>query len=301
MKKIQFPTYAAIGNSPIFANTGDINYIDEQITELSDIIGQTLADGQPLVRINGAQWSTNILGSGDTEYTVTDGWIWADGELFTVVATTVTVPSGSTNIPLWTIAETYPTGSGHDVNIGGTINTFNVRIIRELVPVVGPSGGSGVGDYVCDYNEVDENPLSGEWSYITGASFQSLLEFDNISAPAYTTSSPPSNAARQNVLAYKKTGKTLTIALRAKILFSPNSGHTCDFINLTLPNALAANSKFPLVGSCGVYDSHSGNLNICQYSLFAYQDKIEIVTNPISLNSSGTIELFLPLTSIHLA
>ena len=156
MKKIQFPPFSVIGNSPIFANTGDINFMDSQVQELANIIGQLLVIDQELtnVRIAGAKWFSNVLGSGDTEYTVSDGWIWANGELFTIKATAVTVPSGSSDIPLWTIAETYPTGSGHDVNIGGTINTFNVRIIRELVPVVGPAGGSGVSDYVCDYNEV---------------------------------------------------------------------------------------------------------------------------------------------------
>ncbi len=133
------------------------NGVQEAISNLvKGLLGSYTTDD--VIILEGVELS--VTGGGNT-LTWTDGSVYFNGEVYTVVAGNVTKTGGQTFV--FTNAE----GNGPVVTFEDNSNHYPHRI-RQVQLVAGAAGGSGVDDYISDYNTSNvKSPFKKDhWHYI---------------------------------------------------------------------------------------------------------------------------------------
>lgn len=132
-----------------------IDHSQESYTEIVDAIVKGLISytAGDIIILHGCVISGADPGARD----VTAGAIYYNGEIYLVSAASFNT-TGS-NIPVWVIAETFPSGS----TTFSDNSNHNVFSVRKFVLQSGPIGGSGVSGYVADYNSSTVKNISGTW------------------------------------------------------------------------------------------------------------------------------------------
>jgi hypothetical protein len=109
-------------------------------------------------------WGCQIAGSDPGVRSLTAGAVLYNGEVYSVAGTNFTT-TGS-NIPVWILDVQY---ASFDPVTFDDSSTHSVHQIRKMKLVEGPIGGSGVANYVCDYNATVVRNINPAWKYV-GAS-----------------------------------------------------------------------------------------------------------------------------------
>lgn len=135
------------GSARMPVKSGTLNHIQSAYIEVFYLLGLWLTDA-------GINWNkvhvlygAELSLSGST-YTITDGLAYYQGHFYQVVW--ATFPSGS-GVPVLVIDEQYETGPEYDPVTFTDSSTHNVHMKKYIKAQMGPSGGSGVANYIHDY------------------------------------------------------------------------------------------------------------------------------------------------------
>lgn len=163
MKIAIFPDYSILADKAIDVRVDDINHINQGIYESLQAIGNALACGNNAVILSGVQ-VINTPVSGGLQYTWASGFVFWDGEIFTLASGTQLVTSGNTLV--LKMVETLPAGEPHTATDGVTSINVNVTFIRTVEFAEDAPGGGSTTNYICDY--ADLKPiLTPAWQTLT--------------------------------------------------------------------------------------------------------------------------------------
>lgn len=158
-----------------------------------------------------------ITGTNPGVISNTAGAVYYNGEVYLVDAQTFST-TGS-NIPCWTIVETSVSGLGYDTVLLTDASIGYIHKDRKFKLVNGPIGGSGIANYVCDYNSTVVAYFN-EVNYVTNT---------------FTLTTSQTQTITSKQISIDKVGRNITLHFIIEFTFAGAGGSLNDTFIITVP------------------------------------------------------------------
>jgi hypothetical protein len=229
-KKLNFDYNLALG---LPLRRSDLQHIYQKIAEVEAVAGGLA--GQGPVILQGVSITQTIAGTTETT-ACSEGWLYYEGDILRVEASSVSRQFTSSQVPIWVLQEVNGPHEPHLLDDFQTLHVFtSIRLARLQI---GAPGGAGAANYICDlshlkkpFKETADRLDSIESGY---ASWQPV-----ITTPGSIIASTASGERSWN---YSRIGRKATLSFYQ--IFSVLSPGSFNGLSFSLPPGMSIDFQF---------------------------------------------------------